>query len=79
MFKVNDKDTRMRSLWCLYYLLLTYFTSFSSVSIVDFKQENVYWVWFLLGCPKYLPKYLSGQSNFKGSSKHSDYAQIIKT
>ena len=33
----------------------------------------------LLGCPKYFPKYLSGRNTFKGSSKQSDYAQIIKT
>ena len=28
---------------CFYYLLLTYFTPFSSGSIVDFKQVNVSW------------------------------------
>ena len=32
MFKVNNKDTRATS--------LTYFTPFSSVSIVDFEQVN---------------------------------------
>ena len=32
MFKVNNKNTR------------TYFTPFSSVSIVDFEQLNISWV-----------------------------------
>ena len=36
MFKVNNKNTRMTS--------LTYFTTFSSVSVVDFEQVNVSWV-----------------------------------
>ena len=34
MFKVNNKNTRMTSL-----MSLTYFTPFSSVSIVDFKWK----------------------------------------
>ena len=33
MFKVNNKDTRMKSLTCP--------TPFSNVSIVDFEQVNV--------------------------------------
>ena len=40
MFKVNNKDTRtspMVSLWCLYCSLLTYFTLYSSVFIVNFE------------------------------------------
>ena len=36
MFKVTNKNTRMTS--------LTYFTTFSSVSVVDFEQVNVSWV-----------------------------------
>ena len=35
MFTVNNKDTRTTS--------LTYFTPFSSVSIIDFEQVNVSW------------------------------------
>ena len=35
MFKVEDKNTRVRS--------LTYFTPFCSVSIADFEQFNVCW------------------------------------
>ena len=33
MFKVNNKDTR------------TYFTTYSSVSIVNFEQVNAGWEW----------------------------------
>ena len=36
MFKANNKETRTMS--------LTYFTPFSSVSIVGFEQVNVCWV-----------------------------------
>ena len=43
MFKVNNKNTRT-SFWCFYCWLWTYFTPFSSVSIVDFEQANVNWV-----------------------------------
>ena len=46
MFKVNNKDTKttpMASFWCLYRLLWTYFTSYSSVSIVNFEQVNAGW------------------------------------
>ena len=41
MFKVNNKNTS--ELW-------TYFTSFSTVSVVNFEQVNVSWA------SKYLPK-----------------------
>ena len=46
LFKVNNKDTRTTSMtlfWCFYCELLTYFTPFSSVSIVDFEQVSVGW------------------------------------
>ena len=33
MFKVNNKDTR------------TYFTTYSSVSVVNFEQANAGWEW----------------------------------
>ena len=33
---------------CLYKQLLTYFTPFSSVSIVDFEQVNICWKYSLL-------------------------------
>ena len=42
MFKVSNKNTT--SFWCFYCQLWTYFTPFSSVSVVDFKQVNVSWV-----------------------------------
>ena len=45
MFKVNNKDTRttlVTSCCCLYYWLWTFFTP-SSVSIVNFEQENAIW------------------------------------
>ena len=47
MFKVNNKNTRtmsMTSFWCFYCYLWTYFTPFSSASIVNFEQVNVSWV-----------------------------------
>ena len=43
MFKVNNKDKRTvsaLSVWCLYCQLSTYFSTCSSVSIVDFEQPN---------------------------------------
>ena len=40
MFKVNNKDTRTTSM-LLYCYLWTYFTPFSSFSIVEFEQVNV--------------------------------------
>ena len=46
MFKVNNKDTRMTpmvSFWCLYCWPWTYFTSCSSVSIVNSEQVNAGW------------------------------------
>ena len=59
IFKVNSKNTRtmsMRSFWCLYCYLWTYFTLYSSVSIVNFHQvwsylqkkilnEKLYFLW----------------------------------
>ena len=42
MFKVNNEDTRttaLTSFWFFYCYFGTYFTSLSSVSIVDFEQE----------------------------------------
>ena len=47
MFKVNNKDTTatpMASFWCLYCYLSTYFTSCSSVSIVNFELVKAGWV-----------------------------------
>ena len=47
MFKVNNKDTRTKSLasfWCLYCLGWTYFTPCFSVPFVNFKQVNAGWV-----------------------------------
>ena len=38
MFKVKSRNTKT---WCLYCLLLTYFTPCCDVSIVNFKQVNV--------------------------------------
>ena len=46
MFKVNNKDTRttlVTSCCCLYCWLWTFFTPYSSVSIVNFEQENAVW------------------------------------
>ena len=43
MFKVSNKNTGATSTndVVLVFSLLTYFTSFSSVSVVDFEQVNV--------------------------------------
>ena len=52
MFKVNNKNTRTMSLTpfgCFYCWLWTYFTLFSSASIVDFEQVNISWVFFNKG------------------------------
>ena len=46
MLKVNNKDTTttpVASFWYLYWLLSTYFTPYSSVSIVNFEQVNAGW------------------------------------
>ena len=49
-FKVNNRNTRtwsltsLTSFWYFYCRLLTYFTPFSSVSIVEFEQVNINWV-----------------------------------
>ena len=45
MSEVNNKDIKavsMASFWSLYYQLWIYFTPYSSVFIVDFKQVNVH-------------------------------------
>ena len=50
MFKINNKNTRttsftsLTSFKCFYSQLSTYFTRFSSVSIVYFEQVYVSWV-----------------------------------
>ena len=43
MFKGNNKDMRMPTLtsFCVFIVSFTYFTRYSSVSIVDFEQVNV--------------------------------------
>ena len=44
MFKINNRNARTRSMTSLWYIhlqLSTYFTVFSSVSIVDLEQVNV--------------------------------------
>ena len=46
MFRVNNKDTRttlLASFWYRYCLIWTYFTPYSSVSIVNFEQLNAGW------------------------------------
>ena len=43
MFKVKNKDNS--SSWYLYSQLWTYFTPFSSVSVVNFEQVNAGWVY----------------------------------
>ena len=43
LFKVNNKDTRTMSFWCLYCYLETDFTRCSVVAIVDFEQVNAAW------------------------------------
>ena len=44
MFKVNNKDARMTALMSLWFhcYFRTYFTPFSTVSIVEFEQVNVF-------------------------------------
>ena len=52
MFKFYTKDTIKTSItyfWCLYYYVRAYFTLFSIVSIVDYEQVNVVWVYLFAG------------------------------
>ena len=42
MFKVKYKKNRIAS-WTSFRCFWTYFTPFSSVSLVDFEQVNVSW------------------------------------
>ena len=63
LFKPNNRSSRKmwdicsklaikaaeRRHWRFYCWLWTYFTPFSSVSIVEFQQVNVNWVWYLWG------------------------------
>ena len=47
MFKVNNEDTRtmpLASFWDLYCYFWTYFTSCSSIFIVNFEHVNAGWV-----------------------------------
>ena len=57
LFKVKNRNTRkmckicsklaikaMTSFWCFYCKLWTYFTLFSSVSVVNFEYVNIRWV-----------------------------------
>ena len=41
---VPTADRSLKSFWCLYYYLWTYFVTCSSVFIVDFEQVNAGWV-----------------------------------
>ena len=44
MFQVDNKNTRitsMTSFWWFHCLLKKYFTTFTSISIVNFEQVNV--------------------------------------
>ena len=43
LFKFNDNITRKTPFWCFYCWFWTYFTPFSSVSIVDSEQVNISW------------------------------------
>ena len=43
MFKVESRKTWMTSIYFLYCWLWTYFTYFSSVSVVNCEQENADW------------------------------------
>ena len=48
MFKIDNKNTRttsMMSFWCFHDKFWTYFTPFSTVSIVAFDFDAS-WVWF---------------------------------
>ena len=46
MFKINNKDIKTKSMtlfWCLYCKLWTYCTPFTSVSIFDIEQIDIFW------------------------------------
>ena len=42
MFKVDNRNTKTK---CLYCWLCIYFTPYCSISIANFEQVNVSWVW----------------------------------
>ena len=44
LLKVNNRNTRTRSFWCLYWQIWTYFTPCFSVPIVNFEYVFVGWV-----------------------------------
>ena len=45
MFKVNNNKP-LALFWCFYCELVTYFTLYSSLSIVNFEQVDASWVVF---------------------------------
>ena len=63
MFKVNDKNTRNDVIAVvLMFLMLTLniFHTFSSVSVVDFEQVNVIWVYAIVPCKQKFDLSLTG-------------------
>ena len=71
MLKVNNKNTKMRSMtpfWCFYWQLGTYFTPFSGVSVVDFEQVNFSWLSLYLaetGVSEHLITFLSADGEYE--------------
>ena len=80
MFKVTNKNTRRTSLtlfWCFYCWLWTYFTSFSSVFIVNFEPVNISWapiqaasILFRIICKQIMLFWWCIKSNLERNSKY---------
>ena len=76
MFKVNNKNTRtksMKSLWCFYSIFIT---SFFIVSIVDFEQVTLSWVrsYFTVKMPDLLEVINMIHKEFKKDSSGKTFA-----
>ena len=79
LFYVNNKDTRttlVTSFWSLYCLLWSYFTSFSSASIVEFVcwEKGKKYCWFQISDDFSKPKFVMV---FLKSHYRSVYIKIL--
>ena len=76
MFKVNSNDTGTMALmlFCCLCWHWTYFTPFSSVSLVDFEQVNIGWgtqiFWVCLTTRKSSPDMVKSWNLYWGEAKH---------
>ena len=85
MFKINNKDTRttlLASVWCLYSYLWTYFTSCSSVSVVNFEHVIAGVVKYFNSPKLWLPQSINQRKMTPSSHnklENGDLPQVIMT